>query len=159
MKTVVIVALALACGQAVAAAGDEIALVGRFDNVASSDQGEHCSGYSLDLWESRGRPFGLLHHHSGLCGDPPCSVIENAALDDKTGRLTFNSAIRSQKFEFAGFVQGKRVVGKLNGREVQLDREPPVEGFDPDSKLAAWCSFWQSVPRCTGVKKLCGELQ
>lgn len=153
-------ALAFAYCQSVASTGGELELMGHFDNVISPDQGEHCGGYSLDLWESKTRPFALLHHHSGLCGDPPCSVTKNTTLDRKTGRLTFTSVIRSEKVRFVGFVQAERVVGKLNDRAVQLNRKAPAAGgFEPDTKFEAWCSFWQSVPRCTGVRELCAELR
>ncbi len=161
MKRVLIAAVVFAFGgQSFGSRASEFELVGHFDNVISSDQGEHCGGYSLDLWESKARLLGLLHHHSGLCGDPPCSVIEHATLHRKTGRLTFTSTIGSEKFKFVGSLQGKRVVGKLNGRAVQLNPQPPfASGFEPDTKLGAWCSFWQGVPRCTGVRELCAELQ
>ena len=160
MKRVAIAALVFACGQSFGSSASEFELLGHFDNVISSDQGEHCGGYSLDLWESKARLLGLLHHHSGLCGDPPCSVIDHATLHRKTGRLTFTSNIGSETFKFVGNLHGRRVVGKLDCRPVQLNRQPPVEGeFEPDTRLGSWCSFWQSVPRCTGVRELCATLQ
>ena len=160
MKWVLKSSLLLACGLAVASTSREFDLLGHFDNVVSSDQGEHCGGYSLDLWNAEGRLLGLLHHHSGLCGDPACTVIDRATLDRKTGRLTFASTIGEERFSFRGFLEGKRVVGKLNGRALRLKLQPPVAShFEPDASVGAWCSFWKSVPRCRGVKELCAELQ
>lgn len=158
MKHLLLAGFLFACGASFAS-GD-FALLGHFARVTSADNGEHCSGYSLDLWESKASLVGLLHHHSGLCGDPPCAVIEQAALNRSSGRLAFTSKIGTERFRFVGVVRGKRVVGKLNDRMVRLDREPDdTGGFEPDTNVRAWCSCWESVPRCRGVKELCAQLQ
>lgn len=158
MKHLLLAGLLFACGAS--SASGEFGLLGHFAGVTSTDNGEHCSGYSLDLWDSKSRLVGLLHHHSGLCGDPPCAVIEQAALDRSSGRLTFTAKIGTKKLRFVGAVRGKRVVGKLNDRPVQLERDPDdAGGFEPDTNVGAWCSFWTSVPRCRGVKELCAQLR
>ena len=158
MKAALIFALLLITGQSSMAGQFEV--VGHFNDVSSADGGEHCRGYSLDLWGAKGRLLGLLHHHSGLCGDPPCAVIESASLDRTTGRLRFNSMIGSEKLVFVGSVGREHVAGKLNGRPIRLKREPPgADAFEPDTNLRAWCSFWERVPRCTGVKELCNTLR
>jgi hypothetical protein len=158
MRRIVISALVFACANSFAAPANDLTLLGNFHNVTSLDGGEHCNGYSLGLWEYRGRLLGLFDHHIGLCGDPPCSVIANAKLR-KDGRLSFTSNIWSEKFDFSGVVRAKVVLGKVNGQRVRLDREDFTGQFEPDTSLRTWCSFWQSVPRCTGVKELCAELQ
>ena len=158
MKTTLVFALLLIAGRSLIAG--EFGVIGHFNNASSADGGEHCSGYSLDLWDAKGRLLGLMHRHSGLCGDPPCAVIESASLDRKTGSLHFNSLIGPEKFVFSGSLGREDVAGKLNGRRVRLKREPPGAGtFEPDTSLVAWCSFWERVPRCTGVKELCNTLR
>jgi len=138
----------------------QLEVIGRFNDVSSADGGEHCSGYSLDLWDENGRLLGLLHHHSGLCGDPPCAVIESASLDRTTGRLRFKAAIKSEKLAFSGTLRREHVSGKLNGRSLRMMREPlDASASEWDKNLPAWCSFWESVPRCTGVKELCNSLR
>lgn len=160
MKRVLISVLLVTFGSALASTSIPLQLLGRFDNVDSSDQGEHCDGYSLDLWDANGRVLGLLHRHSGLCGDPPCAVLDRVSFDRKTGRLTFASRIEPQTFSFVGHLRAKSVTGELNGHTLQLDRQPQVGGlFEPDTNVRAWCSFWKDVPRCTGVKELCTGLQ
>ena len=139
---------------------DQFKLIGQFDNVSSADGGEHCSGYALNLWESNARLLGFLHLHSGLCGDPPCAAIHDPSFDPKTGSLVFSARIASESVKFVGSLQGKRIRGTLNGRPVRLNRLPlRTETFEPDRSLQAWCSFWESVPRCAGVKDLCQSLR
>lgn len=158
LRQVLISALLFTCSLSFGSTTTGLELLGHFDNVVSSDSEEHCEGFSLDLWKSKTRLVGLLHRHSGLCGDPPCSVIEHVTLHSKSGRLRFRSKIESEQFKFVGLLQGERVVGKLNGQTMQLNRQPPITGwFEPDTELGAWCSFWLSVPRCTGVRELCAE--
>jgi hypothetical protein len=160
MKRFAISVLLVTLGSASATTSSPLQLLGRFDNVESPDQGEHCHGYSLDLWDANGRVLGLLRRHSGLCGDPPCAVLDPVSFDRRTGRLTFSSRLEPETFRFVGHLRDKSVIGELNGRTFRLDGQPPVAGrFEPDTSVAAWCSFWKDVPRCTGVKEVCAGLQ
>ena len=65
----------------------EIKPLGSYDYVRSSDGGDHCYGYSLQLWQYRDQLLGLLDIHEGLCGDPPCGVLQYVFHDVKTGHL------------------------------------------------------------------------
>jgi hypothetical protein len=134
--------------------------LGNFDNVSSNDGGEHCAGYSLGLWKHRNEVIGLLDVHAGLCGDPPCAVIRDAALDPKTGRLRFSSSINGQKIQFRGTMTRGAVDGVFNGEPARLvlDREGTSDDFEADRTLPAWCKFWGSVPRCSGVQDLCESI-
>ncbi len=134
--------------------------LGSFRNVRSSDGGEHCSGYSMQMWKSGQRVIGLLDIHQGLCGDPPCGVIQDVWLDPKTGRLKFSSEI-GERWQFVGRLAGDAVVGTLNGKPVRLarDRDSPPAEFGPNRSLAAWCQFWSGVPRCGGVREFCASLR
>ena len=135
----------------------DIRPLGSFENVRSSDGGEHCYGYSLELWQYRDRLLGLLDIHEGLCGDPPCGVLEDVFLDGNTGRLAFRSQIIGEAWDFAGTLKRDSVVGTLNGRSVSLVRDQDWTGSDAKSvhTLAGWCDFWSSIPRCRGVRDLC----
>lgn len=159
MKAGLIAVVALvACGvSAHQTATEPLERLGRFDNVYSRT-GEHCEGFSLDLWRSGTRLVGLLSRHQGLCGDPPCAAVEVRHSDSRTGRLRFRAVIWDEPISFSGFVQRGAVVGKLNGTSVRLNLEPPYAGVFATESVAEWCTFWQTVPRCTGVKELCQTL-
>jgi hypothetical protein len=135
--------------------------VGSFADVKSRT-GEHCYGYSLDLWRSNDRLIGLLDIHRGLCGDPPCGAIADAKLDPKTGRLTFATSIGGERWMFDGTLTKAAVTGTLNGERVRLprnhERDKYFTDFKPDQSLAAWCEFWAAVKRCGGVRELCTSL-
>ena len=135
--------------------------VGAYDAVKSST-GEHCRGYSLGLWKIDGRLIGLLDVHRGLCGDPPCGAIADAALDPKSGRLTFSTTIRGERWTFAGHLTKQTVTGTLNDERVRLarnaDRDKYWKDFKPDQNVAQWCAFWSGVTRCAGVRELCTSL-
>lgn len=159
MKCVLAWVLVVACGS-VLGAGPAFGPLGSFDHVVTPDDGEHCAGDSLDLWNADGRVIGLLHRHQGLCGDPPCAVLDEVSLDRDTGRLAFEASVAGERLRFKGRLQGDHVAGTLNGAPLQMDREAPVAGsFAPDTSVGAWCSFWTTVPRCRGVKELCAQLQ
>ena len=142
------------------ASAQDLQHLGTFHNVSSQDGGEHCSGYSLGLWTFRSELLGLLDVHAGLCGDPPCGVIHDAALDPKTGHLRFSSSINGQKIEFKGTMTHGAVDGLFNGKRARLARDTQGTGedFEPNGSVSAWCGFWGSVPRCTGVRDLCGSI-
>ena len=130
---------------------DEIVPVGSFANVQSRD-GEHCYGYSLELWRHNGKLIGLLDHHQGLCGDPPCEALRNVSYDARSGRLSFSAL----DVNFTGTLRRDDVVGTIGGDRVRLarDRDDPTDA-KWDKSLAAWCTFWSSVSRCTGVRQVC----
>jgi hypothetical protein len=159
-RGLLIVALVLAMGIQ-RRVGERFEPVGSYDAVTSST-GEHCRGYSLDLWKLDGRLLGLLDVHRGLCGDPPCGAIADAALDTTSGRLTFSTTIRGERWTFAGRLTGQTVTGTLNEERVRwarnTDRDKYWDGFKPDQSVAQWCAFWSGVKRCAGVRELCTSL-
>lgn len=69
-----------------------VTLLGEFSRVDSED-GEHCDGYDVELWNNNGSLIGLIHHHRGLCGDPPAGLIEGVSYDNKTGYLSFQAKL------------------------------------------------------------------
>jgi hypothetical protein len=146
---------------AVAATSDQdLHHVGDFHNVSSKDGGEHCAGYSLGLWKYGDQLLGLLDVHQGLCGDPPCGVIRDVKLDSRTGRLEFWSSINDQKIQFEGTMTAGTIDGAFNGERagLGLDRDRMISGLEPNHSIVAWCKFWGSVPRCSGVQEMCKSI-
>ena len=139
----------------------DIKPIGFFENVHSSDGGEHCYGYSLQMWIYRDQLLGLLDIHQGLCGDPPCGVLQDTFLDVETGRLTFRSQINEEAWDFEGTLKLDSVVGTLNGRSVHLVQDHKWAGSDAKSShnLSSWCDFWSAIRRCSGVRALCESLK
>jgi len=148
-------------GFAAAAAGQALEHLGSFGNVTSKDGGEHCGGYSLGLWKHGNEILGLLDVHSGLCGDPPCSVIDAAELNPRTGRLRFDSTVDGRKFRFDGALGRGAVDGRFNGKRTRLARDDTGAGgdFEPNRSVPAWCGFWGSVTRCKGVREKCEAMR
>ena len=134
--------------------------LGSYGDVSSKDDGQHCSGYSVALWRHGDRVLGLLDVHAGLCGDPPCTVIEDVSLDAKTGRLRFRSSTNGQ-LAFVGTVTRDAIIGTLGEERIRLARHDDrwAADFKPNRSLAGWCDFWSGVPRCRGVRELCASLR
>jgi hypothetical protein len=135
------------------ASAEEFRAIGAFDNVrASRSDDPHCYGFSLELWRHNGSIVGLLDHHQGLCGDPPCAALRDVTYDPGTGRLTFSALDQT----FAGTVRRDDVVGNLNGSRVRLarNRDVPME-LKSDTSFSEWCVFWRGVHRCQGVDQVC----
>ena len=129
---------------------EEFGPVGSFGNVYSST-GEHCSGYSLELWRHNGRIIGLFDRHEGLCGDPPCEALRDVSYDRGTGRLSFTALDE----KFTGTLRRDDVVGTIGTSRVRLVRTDfPMDG-KADKNFADWCEFWRGVHRCRGVDDAC----
>jgi hypothetical protein len=134
------------------ASAQEFSPVGSFDNVRESTGDEpHCYGWSLALWQYKDRVFGLLDHHEGLCGDPPCHALTDVSHDPKSGRLSFSAFDK----RFMGTLTREEVAGTLGSERLHLKRNDNQMDARWDKQLDAWCDFWQGVPRCKGVAKLC----
>lgn len=129
--------------------------VGSFHNIRqSSGEESHCYGWSLELWQFEGRVVGLLDHHEGLCGDPPCQAVKDASLDPKTGRLSFSAF----GMPFSGTLRRNEVRGALGRERLRLKRTDDPMDAASDKTIDAWCGFWRTVPRCTGVAEVCASL-
>jgi hypothetical protein len=88
---------------------------------------EHQYGYSVELWQEKGRVFGFLLVSAGLAGDTPTGLLEDAALDPKTGRLTFRARLSTGStfnkeneqaptrdvYRFSGTLKGRILSGIL----------------------------------------------
>ncbi|MHB9100628.1 MAG: hypothetical protein ACYC2E_03830 [Sulfuricella sp.] len=142
---------------------DSVVFIGSYEKVESST-GEHCYGYSIDIWKQNGQPFGLLHYHTGLCGDPPCGVLEAVNYDAKNGKLSFNVETRLSKFRFSGKLTRDSLTGSLQesptgqiswtkGKvDLPRKRDSTTEEFygEPRS-LAEWHARYDSYGRCLGI--------
>ena len=135
------------------AAGQDLKSLGSFDNVRGTESG-HCYGYSLELWQHGKQIMGLLDVHEGLCGDPPCGVLQEVTFDRGTGRLHFRSTAGSE-YRFEGVLRRDDVFGRLNGQSVRLGRNRNRTDIVSDRSLAQWCEFWTPVARCGGVREFC----
>jgi hypothetical protein len=130
----------------------EFTPIGSFDNVQQSTSEEpHWYGWSLELWRYKDRVLGLLDHHEGLCGDPPCRALTDVSHDSKSGRLTFSAF----EIRFMGTLTRNEVVGTLGTERLHLKRNNDRTDARSDRRLDEWCEFWRGVPRCKGVAELC----
>lgn len=153
-----VIGFLLVVGFAAAPEAQELQKLGQFNHVTATPSG-HCSGESLDLWLLRGRALGLLHIHEGLCGDPPCSVIEDVSYTRGAGALSFSTTVHGAAYRFDGLVRRDDVIGQLNGRRVRLERERDDAAVDSDRTIEGWCGFWTRIKRCGGVTELCTSLR
>lgn len=74
-------------GAAAFAAEEPVTPVGEYSML--HQDGEHCSGYSVDLWRFNSAIIGLFQACAGMVGDMPTGVIERQFYDARTGRLSF----------------------------------------------------------------------
>ncbi len=157
-RLLVVFWLAASC-DAAGAPDPAFAYVGTYEKVESAT-GEHCSGYSVDLWKDSNVLFGLLHHHRGLCGDPPCGVLTDVRHDSESGRLRFNADTAETIFSFEGSLRNESLKGTLTSRwsstdrnskeAVQLPKQREVHAGRIGS-LAEWHEVYDSIKRCRGV--------
>jgi len=86
-----LLALLAAIGGADVAAAEEVAPIGTYATLRQA--GEHCSGYSIDLWRTEGQIRGLFRSCEGLAGDLPVGLIEPSSYDERSGRLSFETRL------------------------------------------------------------------
>jgi hypothetical protein len=140
-----------------------VVFVGSYEKVASST-GEHCSGYTVDIWKEGNKPFGLFHYHAGLCGDPPCGVLDAVRYDTGTGKLDFRVETGLSKFRFSGKLTPQSLSGSLQesptGHTSWTDEtvDLPRKGTPRDDEfheqlrtLPEWHARYDSYARCVGV--------
>jgi hypothetical protein len=131
--------------------------IGEYSDVDSDDDGEHCDGTSISLWKTNDTNLvGLIDIHSGLCGDPPCSLIRGKY---KNKRLEFQAtdSIWGEIYSFEGSIKRGHLKGKLNLDSINLKKEKEKYASEWEKDMASWCKFWSKVPRCQGVKNICGN--
>jgi hypothetical protein len=75
----------------VVAQGKSVRAFGSYEHVTSD--GEHASGYSLDLWSYGGKLVGIIRVHRGLMGDPPAGLLEDVVYDPSSHKLSFRSKV------------------------------------------------------------------
>ncbi len=137
-----------------------VVYVGTYEKVESID-GHHCSGYSIDLWKHNDVLFGLLHHHRGLCGDPPCGVLTDIQHSSESRSIRFQAETLEAKFHFSGSLKDDLLTGTLAKRwsgtdidskeTVRLPRHPQVYLADKFDSLEKWHEFYDPIQRCRGV--------
>lgn len=115
----------------------QLAPVGRFADMRES--GEHCTGYSLELWKLEGKLYGLFHACAGLAGDVPTGVIENASFDEGTHALKFEAKLTvgsdfhggvqtpsKDVFTFEGSMETAEISGNLKHEDRVYDHKTPA---------------------------------
>lgn len=140
-----------------------VVFIGSYEKVESST-GEHCYGYSVDIWKHERQLFGLFHYHTGLCGDPPCGVLEDVSYDAKNGNLKFNVATRLSKFQFLGTLTHGLLSGSLQESPAEktswtTDRVVLLrkgtyqddEFYEMTRSLSEWHARYDAYGRCMGV--------
>lgn len=65
--------------------------IGSFTNAESD--GEHESGYSVNLWSHGQGIVGYVSYHVGLIGDAPAGVLTNVQFNPVTGALSFSAKL------------------------------------------------------------------
>jgi hypothetical protein len=123
--------------QAAAQSADVVKRLGVFTNMRFTR--EHQYGYSVELWQEKGRLFGLLLVSEGLAGDTPTGLLEDVAFDSKTGKLTFRARLSTGStfdknneqvptrdvYRFKGALKGQRLAGILEHADA-LDQSAAV---------------------------------
>jgi len=131
-----------------------VKVIGDFSN--QKGDGEHCYGYSVELWKQDEKMYGLISAQEfGLCGDTPAGLLEDIQFDPQTKKISFraklsmglyydanNSNVPSQDvFEFDGVLKAKKLNGMLKiTNELCSDKCPETKKITlPKSK--EWSSL------------------
>src|SRR5829696_9010644 len=110
---------------ALARSTDVVKRLGVFTNMRFTR--EHQSGFSVELWQEKGRLFGFFLASAGLAGDTPTGLLEDVVFDSKTGKLTFRARLSTgstfnenneqvptrDAYRFNGTLKGQRLAGVL----------------------------------------------
>jgi hypothetical protein len=159
-------------GIGVARAADErVEFIGDYSSIESAT-GEHCKGYSVTLWKYKASLIGFIHHHRGLCGDPPMGLMEDTSYSTSTGSLSFSAKLSDgvttneagkwvptkDKVTFKGKLQGpvlKGVVSWQRDGETEFRRENVTLSVENSSdqnfdNYDEWMKFWRPILKFRG---------
>jgi hypothetical protein len=135
LLTVATAVTAFGWGTAVArTAAPAVTALGYFD--ASSSDGEHRTGYALELWRSDGSLVGFLLVPRGPEGDPPTGRLEHVELDAE-GNLSFTAKVPAgwaapdkivvDEYHFHGRLAGDKVQGTMERSARTPNEVVPLE--------------------------------
>jgi hypothetical protein len=102
-----------------------VTFLGEFSNMRFTE--EHAYGVAIELWREGNSVFGLLDFADGLQGDTPTGLLQDAAFDPTSGRVSFKAKLtvglhccRQHRnvpsrdlFEFSGKLREARLTGNL----------------------------------------------
>jgi len=102
-----------------------LVFLGEFSNIRFTE--EHAYGVSVELWQSGNSVFGLLDFADGLQGDTPTGLLQDAAFDPVSGRVSFKARLTvglhycrqhwnvpsRDLFEFSGKLREAMLTGNL----------------------------------------------
>jgi len=151
MKNHLLIILLSLSLSSIAIADELFKKLGSYDNVKASKTG-HCYGTSISLWKVKeDKIIGLLNIHSGLCGDPPCSVVQGSI---KNNIILFNTTmpIYDKLYSFTGNISNNELSGSLNKIKSTFNANSFPQSY---KNIKSWCEAWVKVSRCRGVKKYC----
>jgi hypothetical protein len=104
---VVAIATLAVTGAARVQQAPQIRVLGYFD--ASFSDGEHRTGYALQLWRHKQTVVGFLLVPQGLIGDSPTGLLENVSLTPD-GHLSFTATVPGG-WDIAGEQHVRQVYG------------------------------------------------
>ena len=146
---------------AAAPTSQSVIRVGYYEKLESTTSG-HCHGYSIYLWKYKDTLFGLLHRHQGLCGDPPCGVLDEIKLNPANKRISFKVDMAETRYSFSGTLDKELLTGTITeqGQASPLAREEFVrlqrqkdDGLEAQfDSLEAWHRTYDPITRCQGVR-------
>jgi hypothetical protein len=133
--------------------------LGNFMRVESD--GEHASGYNVELWKQGDKIIGLINAHDGLIGDPPAGLLENVRYDRRTGKFSFTAKLSlavtlddnyqsiptRELFEFHGILSKTRLTGNLTITQQQCSRlcvERKRLNLPRSKKFGSWVQDFKS---------------
>ena len=126
-------------------------VVGEFTNMRFT--GEHQYGYELTLWRAGGCLVGFFYRADGLAGDTPMGELQNVAYDSKSGRLSFESKLRTGNVTFAGEFRAGRVTGIVTPGRDHVTLRPTNAQADLISgprTYRQWRDYWAPILRRLG---------
>ena len=95
----------------------------RVYSKVESSTGEHCAGWTIELWRTGATFVGQIEHHRGLCGDPPMSILNDVRYDPKDGSFSFTAKISDgtdgrgayscDRLTFEGRIDDTKLVGVM----------------------------------------------
>ena len=143
-----------------APASRSVVRVGYYEKVEATPSG-HCNGYSIYLWKHKDTLFGLLHRHQGLCGDPPCGVLDEIKLNPTNKRISFKVDMAETRYSFSGTLDKELLTGTITEQwqgsplvqeeSVRLQRQKDDYMEERFDSLEAWHRAHDPITRCQGV--------
>jgi hypothetical protein len=112
----------------------QVKKLGFYTNEVSKD-GEHSTGYTLQLWKYNDMIIGQVSYNEGLIGDQISNFISNVQYDPESKSFSFQSKLGDSLLEFVGNIYKTEVLGAFKWNSIKATKRKSLKICCEDAEI------------------------